>query len=172
VVERERERLARWLATHGSDARPAFEASDLPHAPDGPRGTVGAVAVDANGDIAAGGSTGGTPAKRPGRVGDTAVPGAGLFADNRCGAAACTGWGEGILRFGLARTCVELLRSVNAQDSAWLGIRGLEDRVRGRGGVVVVSRDGSIGFAFNTPRMALAYVDGEMGRPFLLGEGR
>ena len=131
-----------------------------------------ALAIDALGDIAAGGSTGGTPAKHPGRVGDTPVAGAGLFADNRCGAAACTGWGEGILRFGLARTAVELLRAANAQDAAWLSVRGMEDRVKGRGGVVVLSRDGSIGFAFNTPRMAVAYRDGEMGCPFVIGEGR
>jgi len=173
VLDRERERLTRWLAEHGGDARPAFEASGpAPRPPAGPADTVGAVAIDALGDIAAGGSTGGTPAKHPGRVGDTPVAGAGLFADNRCGAAACTGWGEGILRFGLARTAVELLRAANAQDAAWLSVRGMEDRVKGRGGVVVLSRDGSIGFAFNTPRMAVAYRDGEMGCPFVIGEGR
>jgi beta-aspartyl-peptidase (threonine type) len=104
-------------------------------------------------------------------VGDTPIAGGGLFADNRLGATACTGWGEGILRFGLARTTAELLRHMSAQDAAWMAVRGLEDRVGGRGGVIVVSRDGSIGFAYNTPRMAVAYVDAEMSDPWVVGPG-
>jgi beta-aspartyl-peptidase (threonine type) len=174
VTERERDRLARHLASPqdrvaggppASFARP----SDRP-SPDAPTGTVGAVAIDRGGNVAAGGSTGGVPGKRSGRVGDTPIPGAGLYADNRVGGAACTGWGEAILRVGLARNAVLALRDAAAQDAAWLAIRGLEDRVGGRGGVVVLSRDGSIGFAFNTPRMAVAYMDGELAAPFVAGQ--
>ncbi len=171
VVDRERRRLAEWLRTTAdADPRAAFggKTTDVV-GPDGPTGTVGAVAIDRRGSIAAGNSTGGTPGKRPGRVGDTPIPGAGLYADDRLGAAACTGWGEAILRVGLARTAVDLLRESTAQDAAWLAVRRLEDRVQGRGGVVALSRDGSIGFAFNTPRMAVAYMDGEMTEPFVSG---
>src|SRR5262249_59243732 len=125
--------------------------------PPGPRGTVGCVAVDRGGNLAAGGSTGGTPGKPSGRVGDTPIAGAGLWADNRAGAAACTGWGEGILRVGLARTAVSYLRDASAQDAAYMAVREMESRVDGRAGVILLSRDGSLGFAFNTPRMAVAF---------------
>jgi beta-aspartyl-peptidase (threonine type) len=168
VVERERRRLADFLQTpQDPDPRVPFG-----HPGRGPAGTVGAVAVDKGGNVAAGGSTGGVPGKRPGRIGDTPIPGAGLWADNRWGGAACTGWGEGILRIGLARGAVANLRESAAQDAAWLAVREMDDRIQGRGGVIVLSRDGSIGFAFNTPRMAVAYMDAEMMDPFANGETR
>jgi beta-aspartyl-peptidase (threonine type) len=135
--------------------------------PPGPRGTVGCVAVDRGGNLAAGGSTGGTPGKPSGRVGDTPIAGAGLWADNRMGAAACTGWGEGILRVGLARSAVSYLRDASAQDAAYLAVREMESRVDGRAGIIVLSRDGSLGFAFNTPRMAVAFMDEELAQPFV-----
>jgi L-asparaginase / beta-aspartyl-peptidase len=170
IVPRERERLAAILAKGERNARGAFDR-DVDPSGAGPRGTVGAVAVDRGGNIAAAGSTGGTPGKRSGRVGDTPVPGAGLWADNREGAAACTGWGEGILRTGLARSAVAHLRDAAAQDAAWLAIREMDARVSGLAGVIVLSRDGSIGFAFNTPRMAVAFMDGEMTEPWVIGTG-
>ena len=164
IVERERRRLAQMMETKREvDPREPFGH------PPFPTGTVGAVAIDRGGNIAAGGSTGGTPGKRPGRVGDTPIPGAGLYADNRLGGAACTGWGEGILRIGLARNTVANLRESAAQDSAWLAIREMDDRIQGRGGVVVLSRDGSIGYGFNTPRMAVAFMDGELEEPRVHG---
>jgi beta-aspartyl-peptidase (threonine type) len=166
VVERERRRLATWLAAKRDDDDPLGTFGP----PAGPEGTVGAVAVDRGGHVAAGGSTGGTPGKRAGRVGDTPIPGAGLWADDRAGGAACTGWGEGILRCGLARTAIGHLREATAPDAAWLAVREMEARVSGRGGLVVLSRDGSIGYAFNTPRMALAFMDTELAEPFVLGE--
>ncbi len=69
--------------------------------------TVGAVAIDAAGDLAVGNSTGGTSFKHPGRVGDTPIIGCGLYADNLMGAAACTGWGEQIMKTVLAKTTVD-----------------------------------------------------------------
>jgi L-asparaginase / beta-aspartyl-peptidase len=168
VIDRERQRLAEYLkSSKDLDPRAPFG-----HPAHGPTGTVGAVAVDKGGNVAAGGSTGGVAGKSPGRIGDTPIPGAGLWADNRWGGAACTGWGEGILRVGLARTAVSNLRDSAAQDAAWLAVREMDDRVQGRAGVIVLSRDGSIGFAFNTPRMAVAYMDEEMVDPFVNGETR
>jgi beta-aspartyl-peptidase (threonine type) len=161
VVPRERERHARWLEERAAGGRPRA----------GPADTVGAVAIDRGGNVAAAGSTGGTPGKRSGRIGDCPIPGAGLWADNRAGGAAATGEGEALLRTGASRSAVLALAEAAAQDAAWMTIRALEDRVGGRGGVIVISRDGSIGFAFNTPRMPVAYMDGELARPFVGGGG-
>ncbi len=168
IVPRERARLARLLAEElGREVDPR-EAFGQPAA-ERPNGTVGAVAIDRGGNIAAGGSTGGTPGKLSGRIGDTPIPGAGLYADNRLGGAACTGWGEGILRIGLARNAVSHLRDSAGQDAAWLAVREMDDRIQGKGGVIVLSRDGSLGFAFNTPRMAVGYMDGEIADPWIIG---
>ncbi len=119
-----------------------------------PHGTVGAVALDARGRCAAATSTGGTQDKAPGRVGDTPIPGAGSWADDRLGAASSTGWGESILRTVLAKTAVDALARRRAPIAASaIAVRALE-RVHGRGGVIVVDRLGRAGVAFNTPRMA------------------
>ena len=168
IVPRERERLVRMLAEERGRTIDPREAFGHPVV-DRPNGTVGAIAIDRGGNIAAGGSTGGTPGKLSGRIGDTPIPGAGLYADNRLGGAACTGWGEGILRIGLARNAVSHLRDSAAQDAAWLAVREMDDRIQGKGGVIVLSRDGSLGFAFNTPRMAVGYMDGEIAAPWIIG---
>jgi beta-aspartyl-peptidase (threonine type) len=159
VTPRERERLAAWRADLQA-RRPggAFGTGLLGD-------TVGAVAVDSVGRVAAGLSTGGACGKPSGRVGDAPIPQCGYYADLRLGAVACTGWGESILRVGLARRAAEFAREHGAQDAAWLAIRELEDRVGGRGGLILVGRDGSMGWAFNTPHMALAYQDAEMADP-------
>ncbi len=154
VTERVRERLRAWQAA-AATRRPGAAPAD----------TVGAVAVDALGRIAAGLSTGGACGKPSGRVGDAPIPHCGYFADTRLAGVAVTGWGESILRLGLARRAAELARENGAQDAAWLAIRELEDRVGGRGGLILVARDGSMGWAFNTPVMALGYRDAEMAGP-------
>lgn len=119
-----------------------------------PHGTVGAVALDRRGRLAAATSTGGTQDKFPGRVGDTPIPGAGTWADDRFGAASATGWGESILRVNLSKTAVDLLAAGRApRSAAERAVAGLA-RVRGRGGIVVVDRRGRAGAAFNTPGMA------------------
>jgi beta-aspartyl-peptidase (threonine type) len=120
--------------------------------------TVGAVALDGTGSLAVGNSTGGTFYKTPGRVGDTPIIGCGLYADNTMGAAACTGWGEQIMKTVLAKTTVDqigLLRS--AQDAARVAIAYFQHRVGGLGGVICISPDGQIGFAHSTPYLAHAY---------------
>ena len=172
VVPREVERLAAWREKqadrddHGTDfGDDNTSAGDA----DSPGDTVGAVAVDRRGHIAAGASTGGLCGKRPGRIGDTPIPGAGFYADDGSAGAACTGFGEALLRMGLARRACDLTRDHTAQDAAWLAIRELEDRFEGKGGVILIARDGSIGFAFNTPKMAVAYMDRELDVPFVGG---
>jgi beta-aspartyl-peptidase (threonine type) len=156
VVPRERERLAAWRRRRAA-GRP------------GPADTVGAVAVDLAGRMAAASSTGGIVGKPSGRVGDAPIPGAGLFADDRSGAVAATGEGEAILRVGLARRAADLAREASAEDAAWIAVRELEDRVGGRGGLILIARDGSLGWAFNTRSMPLAYQDGETAAPVVRG---
>jgi beta-aspartyl-peptidase (threonine type) len=172
VVPREVARLEAWHRKraheddHGTDfGDDNTGAGDV----DSPADTVGAVAVDRRGRIAAGASTGGLCGKRPGRIGDTPIPGAGFYADDLTAGAACTGFGEALLRMGLARRACDLTREHTAQDAAWLAIRELEDRFEGRGGVILIARDGSIGFAFNTPKMAVAYMDRECDEPVVGG---
>jgi beta-aspartyl-peptidase (threonine type) len=121
--------------------------------------TVGAVAMDERGTIAAGDSTGGRPFKHPGRVGDSPLIGCGVYADNSLGGAACTGWGESITRVVLARIALEFVRGGNpAQEAARLAIRLLEDKVDGRGGVILIDPRGEVGFAFSTEALAHAYL--------------
>jgi len=115
--------------------------------------TVGAVALDRRGRTAAATSSGGTQDKAPGRVGDSPIPGAGSYADDRKGAASCTGWGEGILRVVLAKTAVDSLAGEPAPSAARKAITALR-RVDGQGGVIIVDRAGRVGASFNTPRMA------------------
>ncbi len=123
-------------------------------------GTIGAVAIDARGHVAAATSTGGMTGKLPGRIGDTPIPGAGTYADDASGAASATGHGEMILRVTLTRVvCDRLGAGETAMAAASAGIRALE-RVQGSGGVIVVGRSGDIGWAFNTERMSRAWIDG------------
>jgi beta-aspartyl-peptidase (threonine type) len=117
--------------------------------------TVGAVARDRNQNIAVALSTGGSPLKKRGRVGDTPIPGAGAYATCEGGAAA-TGYGESILRFFLAkRTCDEMI-SYNPMQASKFCIKAMA-KMGGYGGVICMNKKGGYGYAWNTPYMALAY---------------
>lgn len=119
--------------------------------------TVGAVAVDAKGHTAAAVSTGGVQGKLPGRVGDSPVIGAGLYAKDRAGAVCGTGQGEGFMRTVLAHLAtVELEHGMSAQQVAEGAVAYLERRVGGSGGLILVSADGSVAAAYNTPYLAWA----------------
>jgi L-asparaginase / beta-aspartyl-peptidase len=123
-----------------------------------PADTVGAVALDAAGHMAAGNSTGGVAFSLPGRVGDAPLPGIGYSADDRLGGVACTGWGEHILRVGLAmRAMQELERGLTPQDAASAAVALLLERVQGRAGLVLLDRSGRIGIAHSTDCLAHAY---------------
>jgi L-asparaginase / beta-aspartyl-peptidase len=121
-------------------------------------GTVGAVARDRNGDLAAATSTGGVVNQRFGRVGDSPLIGAGTFADNASCAVSCTGVGEDFIRTALARTaaCFVEFRSMQAEEAARAAIRYLVDRVDGRGGLILIDREGRCGRAHSTPGMLTA----------------
>lgn len=120
-------------------------------------GTVGAVAVDAEGRVAAATSTGGRVGQRPGRVGDTPIPGAGTYAD-LAGAASGTGAGEYFIRSLATYRAVRVLPG-DAQTAAEHGVAAVTD-LGGTGGLIVVSATGGIGVAFNTTHMVWAWVRG------------
>ena len=124
--------------------------------------TVGAVALDAAGNIAAGTSTGGTLNKAPGRVGDSSLIGCGCYADNLSAAASCTGWGEPIMKLVLAKWAADRVRSGGAPDAVATEAMGyLERRLKGHGGMILLDQRGRFGIAHNTPRMAWAYKSTE-----------
>jgi beta-aspartyl-peptidase (threonine type) len=123
------------------------------------RDTVGAVIRDKDGNLAAATSTGGTPNKIPGRVGDSPIIGAGAYADNQSGAASSTGYGESIMQVLLAKSVIDFVNNGNtANEAAERAIKNLGSRVDGRGGVICIDRKGRYGYAYNTPYMARAVV--------------
>jgi len=121
-------------------------------------GTVGAVARDSAGHVAAATSTGGMAMKRPGRVGDTPIIGAGTYADDRLAAVSCTGHGERFIQMTMARLACDLVgRGLDPMAAAREALRLLGERVGGEGGLIVVGPSGAPGFAFNTPAMRRAW---------------
>jgi len=118
-------------------------------------GTVGAVALDTHGQLAAATSTGGITGKMPGRVGDSAIVGAGTFAD-RLGAASATGIGEAIMKTTLCREVVRMLARTTPTRAAIIAIRTMEQTAGGEAGVIVVDKRGRIGFAHNAQAMDVA----------------
>jgi beta-aspartyl-peptidase (threonine type) len=126
-----------------------------------PRDTVGAVALDSQGNIAAATSTGGTARKMQGRVGDSPIAGAGAYADNALGGVSATGWGESIMKVLLSKTVCDFFGSWEAVEAASRGIAVLEQKVKGLGGVIGISAHGEYGMAHNTPKMAFAYFSAE-----------
>jgi beta-aspartyl-peptidase (threonine type) len=154
AVPREFERWQRLLYDQTYSARQGFtEAGD----------TVGCVAFDQAGHIAAGTSTGGTANKMPGRVGDVPMVGCGFYADDEIGGASCTGWGEAIAKVILARMALHFLQERrDPQAAAQTAIQVLAQKVNGLGGIILLSPDGRPGWYCNTPYMAYAYRTSEM----------
>ncbi len=124
------------------------------------QGTVGAIALDRHGNLFAATSTGGTCCKLPGRVGDSPLIGCGCYADSEAGGVSCTGYGEAIMKVVLAKTAADLLRapSANAEAVAKQSVDLLARRAHATGGLILLDRNGTPGFAFNTPRMAHGHV--------------
>ena len=137
------------------------------------QGTVGAVAIDANGALYAATSTGGTCCKLPGRVGDSPLIGCGCYADSEIGGVSCTGYGEAIMKVVLAKSAIDFLcrpsTCVDVPGDASCGISStdlaarqaihlLGKRTHATGGLILLDRHGNPGFAFNTPRMAYGLV--------------
>ncbi len=150
VIPREVERLREFQAL-AADAKVDLFAHTISH------DTVGAVALDADGNIAAATSTGGTLNKAPGRLGDSSLIGCGCYADNQTAAASTTGWGEPIMKLVLAKWAADRVATGSLPE--WVAaeaINYLKDRVDGHGGMILLDNRGRFGIAHNTPRMAWA----------------
>jgi L-asparaginase / beta-aspartyl-peptidase len=150
IIPREVERLREFQA-RAVDAKVDLFAPTISH------DTVGAVALDGAGNIAAATSTGGTLNKAPGRLGDSSLIGCGCYADNQTAAASTTGWGEPIMKLVLAKWAADRVATGSLPE--WVAaeaINYLKDRVNGHGGMILLDARGRLGIAHNTPRMAWA----------------
>jgi beta-aspartyl-peptidase (threonine type) len=126
-----------------------------------PGDTVGAVAMDDEGRIASATSTGGTPDKHPGRVGDSPLNGCGGFADEMCGISA-TGDGEALMRITFASAAAAALRSgVPIDEAIDLVLNSMKDRIGGEGGAIAIDRTGDFAACWNTAFMPWAAIDAE-----------
>jgi beta-aspartyl-peptidase (threonine type) len=141
----------RFAVAHGAET---CEAADLLVAEDTGHDTVGCVALDREGNLAAGTSTGGLEGCAPGRVGDSPLPGCGLYADNAIGAVAFSGDGESIARVMLAARVMQSLESAPPQPAIEAAIERL-GRVGGEAGGIVLDRAGRVGWAHNSPHFAV-----------------
>jgi beta-aspartyl-peptidase (threonine type) len=170
VLDRERERLALAQARQAAgladrtfsgvalidDKSPETAVSDEPDSTRfGSHDTVGAVALDGRGNLAAATSTGGTLNKTPGRVGDSSLIGCGCYADNLSGAVSLTGWGEPIMKLVLGKWATDRVAAGSAPElAAREAISYLYNRLGGHGGIILLGPDGRFGLAHNTPAMA------------------
>lgn len=129
-------------------------------------GTVGAVALDKQGNLAAGTSTGGMTYKKYGRVGDVPIIGAGTYANNQTCAVSATGWGEYFIRLGVARDISSLMeyRAMPVQRAADLVIKTKLEKIGGDGGVIAIDKFGNMAISFNSEGMYRAYINSE-GKP-------
>ena len=164
IIPREVERLRKYQAAQSDPKRAGSQpdGNDLfapaTHDPTISHDTVGAVALDRNGHIAAATSTGGTLNKAPGRLGDSSLIGCGCYANNESAAVSTTGWGEPIMKLVLAKWTADRIQAGNLPEwSAQEAMNYLQQRLNGHGGIIVLNPEGHIGIAHNTPRMAWAY---------------
>jgi L-asparaginase / beta-aspartyl-peptidase len=169
VIAREVERLRDYQAQLAkSPTSRAQNAREMGHPPPAPgsemfapeisHDTVGAVALDRAGNIAAATSTGGTLNKAPGRLGDSSLIGCGCYADNLSAAVSTTGWGEPIMKLVLAKWTADRVSAGNLPEwAAQEAMNYLKQRLNGHGGIIVLNGLGQMGIAHNTPRMAWAY---------------
>ncbi len=151
------ENLTYFRSQNGSD-----DKSKEISAPAGPLGdTVGAVALDADGNLAAGTSTGGTRHKLPGRVGDSPLVGSGGYADNWTAAVSATGHGESLMKIVISKQACDFVGSgLSAQAACEAAIQLLVERTNGRGGLIAINARGQVGVAYNTNGMPYAYAIG------------
>jgi beta-aspartyl-peptidase (threonine type) len=124
-------------------------------------GTVGAVARDAEGNLAAATSTGGIVNKRMGRVGDSPIVGAGVWADNETCAISATGYGEDFMRTLIGKTISDFMfmQEMDGAQATAAGIEYLRRKVKGRGGVIVIDRDGNCSSGLTTKKMIHGWIE-------------
>ncbi|CAL8139216.1 unnamed protein product [Orchesella dallaii] len=125
-------------------------------------GTVGAVAINSKGNIVAGTSTGGLTGKMEGRVGDAPLVGSGTLADDDVAGISATGDGEAFIRWRVASRVASLIeQGVNASEAILTVLNGMTNKIPGTsGGCIAITKDGEIGFQWNSEHLAWAYVKG------------
>ena len=124
-------------------------------------GTIGAIAYDLQGSLAAATSTGGIVNKRLGRVGDSPLIGAGVYADNETCAVSATGYGEDFMRTVISKTIADFIymKGMTAQEATEAGIEYLTRKVKGRGGVIVIDKNGDCASGFTTKKMIHGWIE-------------
>jgi beta-aspartyl-peptidase (threonine type) len=124
-------------------------------------GTIGAIARDPLGNLAAATSTGGIVNKRMGRVGDSPIIGAGVYADNETCAVSATGYGEDFMRSVISKTIADFvyMKDMDAKEATQAGIEYLTRKVKGRGGVIVIDKDGNCSSGFTTKKMIHGWIE-------------
>jgi beta-aspartyl-peptidase (threonine type) len=156
ATDRQRESLAKHLASRRDAGAPQTS------------GTVGAVAIDVRGRIAAGTSTGGYTGKRPGRVGDSALIGSGTYADSRLGGVSTTGHGEAFIRTVLAKTALDVLKELDdPQLAADIALDIVREEGRGSGGLILMDWRGRLGHAHSTAFMPVGWCLATAAEPVL-----
>lgn len=124
-------------------------------------GTIGAIARDPMGNLAAATSTGGIVNKRIGRIGDSPIIGAGLYADNETCAVSATGFGEDFMRSVISKTISDFvyMKEMTAPEATQAGIDYLARKVKGRGGVIVIDKNGRCSSGFTTKKMIHGWIE-------------
>ena len=124
-------------------------------------GTIGAIARDSEGNLAAATSTGGIVNKRLGRVGDSPIVGSGVYADNETCAVSATGYGEDFMRTVISKTISDFIfmKGMNAEEATQAGIEYLSRKVKGRGGVIVIDQEGNCSSGFTTKKMIHGWIE-------------
>jgi beta-aspartyl-peptidase (threonine type) len=123
-----------------------------------PHETVGAVALDFSGNVAAGASTGGIPTMLPGRIGDSPLIGSGIYADNESGAVSMTGWGESIIRLSVAKEiCTHIQNGVSPLQATQRTLKRLIKKIKGHAGAIVLNKKGQFALLHTTPYMCAGY---------------
>ncbi len=156
----------RWKELQHEKQMEKEKKPEKPEPPDKKFGTVGCVALDKRGDLAAGTSTGGMTNKKFGRVGDSPIIGAGTYANNKTCAVSATGHGEYFIRLGIARDISAMMeyKGVSLKTAAEAVIMDKLTALGGTGGVIAIDKDGNIAMPFNTDGMYRAYID-DNGKP-------
>lgn len=139
----------------------------LEKAPEAAHDTVGAVALDLGGNLAAGTSTGGLTGARVGRIGDSPLPGSGLYANNHIGAVSLSGDGESIMRLGLAAQIMATINEIGPEAAIKKAVERLPEvgGAEGDGGGIAIAKDGRVGWWHNSPHFAVAMIDSNIEEP-------
>jgi len=158
VTDYAREALEEWKE-HQKTGNVQFAKTEIGHRKDEKGDTVGAVAIDVNGNIAVATSTGGITGKLPGRIGDTPVLGGGTYCNNQFGGVSTTGHGETIMKACLAHDIIKRIEYLgeDAQTATETACKNMTERLLGTGGAITIDSKSNVGISFTSKRMAWAY---------------